>query len=166
MKPMMETPPLTRGRRGVLNCIHPADGNTPAYAGKTGPHLRDDRRAWKHPRLRGEDRFEIAKDDRRTETPPLTRGRPLLFLVDLSEFGNTPAYAGKTCRRSRRHPSLGKHPRLRGEDPISLRVLLRGKETPPLTRGRRQDDRARGRHERNTPAYAGKTSRRSGLFCL
>ena len=71
------------------------------------------------------------------ETPPLTRGRlqaglphdggqgntpayagktEVVAQVSTGETRNTPAYAGKTFRDETDGLSLGKHPRLRGED--------------------------------------------------
>ena len=135
---MLETPPLTRGRR--------RDGCSPR------------RRPAKHPRLRGEDRHVVHGNGRRygntpayagktmalppchclfQETPPLTRGRPLEFQSIL------------LIRR--------KHPRLRGEDPVTQCVELPLKETPPLTRGRLYAQGTATDDEGNTPAYAGKT---------
>ena len=72
-------------------------------------------------------------------------------------MGNTPAYAGKTCFVESPIKSVGKHPRLRGEDIRSSTVDPAGMETPPLTRGRRRKRRALPSSGRNTPAYAGKT---------
>ena len=94
--PLEETPPLTRGRRdyGVKKAA--AEGNTPAYAGKTTlekPHLK---RFEKHPRLRGEDSPRKYTGEVRPETPPLTRGRLLRWARRPVWTRNTPAYAGKT----------------------------------------------------------------------
>ena len=94
---LLETPPLTRGRLRVLRAHRRARGNTPAYAGKTGPRSRGAASSEKHPRLRGED-VRRPNDQGRTE-------------------GNTPAYAGKTNRYDKKRKADRKHPRLRGEDP-------------------------------------------------
>ena len=79
----------------------------------------------------------------RIETPPLARGRPPSSWHALRTWG--------------------KHPRLRGEDPPSLRLLPCIKETPPLARGRLAGTLRPDRHQRNTPAYAGKTEREDGI---
>ena len=154
---MSETPPLTRGRQLCTQACDLDSGNTPAYAGKTelAPRHRGETR--KHPRLRGEDHTSSMIRSARSETPPLTRGRPCL---------------PETCPSLRR-----KHPRLRGEDFAHSRGTCPVMETPPLTRGRPQSRRSsekapetppltRGRLGiaiaavaalGNTPAYAGKT---------
>ena len=134
----LETPPLTRGRR----CATPS----------RPPSGR------KHPRLRGEDSRLNRLDHPEAETPPLTRGRPDSSGRETETKGNTPAYAGKTAVPRRCRTRRRKHPRLRGEDSGLTRTNIRSEETPPLTRGRRDESRVDDRVPGNTPAYAGKTS--------
>ena len=55
--PVMETPPLTRGRLAGLRRSRSQRGNTPAYAGKTIQYGIREVSQTKHPRLRGEDSF-------------------------------------------------------------------------------------------------------------
>ena len=92
-----ETPPLTRGRLIVHREIAIAQRNTPAYAGKTACRPYAWRLSKKHPRLRGEDLHSCSATFKPSETPPLTRGRPLLLVAPWVKIGNTPAYAGKTA---------------------------------------------------------------------
>ena len=98
------------------------------------------------------------------ETPPLTRGRQHNCSARIASSGNTPAYAGKTTRSSRKSPFAGKHPRLHGEDltPASTPDPLQ--ETPPLTRGRHVFVHEMASWQRNTPAYAGKTRTWEGAW--
>ena len=137
---LIETPPLTRGRLCALQRNLPADGNTPAYAGKTTGRLGAGRIAEKHPRLRGED---------------TTHGLWMTVTV-----GNTPAYAGKTVKLVDLSNSLQKHPCLRGEDSRSAFSVDSTPETPPLTRGRLFFVWTMVVRKGNTPAYAGKTHER------
>mgnify|MGYP007100369607 CR=1 FL=1 len=132
----METPPLTRGRRDQVIFGEKRGRNTPAYAGKTGTPLRSARPGQKHPRLRGEDNTKVIQNESLLETPPLTRGRPIVSDRRGDSLRNTPAYAGKTENQSRKAYRPEKHPRLRGEDirPRAKRRYVL--ETPPLTRGR------------------------------
>ena len=155
----METPPLTRGRRREARGLGRRLGNTPAYAGKTGGEPPAAPRRRKHPRLRGEDTGPTNFSSTALETPPLTRGRLVSNGFDHEEVRNTPAYAGKTILRFWRKGSARKHPRLRGEDAVSVALAFVVGETPPLTRGRPCDRSQAVRDERNTPAYAGKTFR-------
>ena len=55
-RPVMETPPLTRGRPTNAVRITGYRGNTPAYAGKTKCAVQSPAATKKHPRLRGEDK--------------------------------------------------------------------------------------------------------------
>ena len=114
-----ETPPLTRGRpeRGGFRQAPPR--NTPAYAGKTFHEEVENLPLGKHPRLRGEDAFRTSLPYSVVETPPLTRGRPILRNGSAMRMGNTPAYAGKTHSFSFVSLIFEKHPRLRGEDSCS-----------------------------------------------
>ena len=93
------------------------------------------------------------------ETPPLTRGRLGLYGQPLEVTRNTPAYAGKTDQQIVLTNHDGKHPRLRGEDPIPPPSDDEVPETPPLTRGRHAAAIRKGGVGGNTPAYAGKTDR-------
>ncbi len=155
---LIETPPLTRGRLCALQRNLPADGNTPAYAGKTRRRRPSAKREGKHPRLRGEDLREREHAVFLPETPPLTRGRLRLVGRASRRARNTPAYAGKTVMEGVFPPDRTKHPRLRGEDiPVPGDVPTIG-ETPPLTRGRPGCHFDNNSTRRNTPAYAGKTS--------
>ena len=152
-----ETPPLTRGRLGVVAAVTVHSGNTPAYAGKTqarSPRAPSER---KHPRLRGEDKKLSAKPSDQRETPPLTRGRRVRAFGNADRSGNTPAYAGKTAPTGRAVILARKHPRLRGEDKPGAATLVHPEETPPLTRGRLGIRTKAQLKEGNTPAYAGKT---------
>ena len=153
-----ETPPLTRGRLLAALMAREADGNTPAYAGKTLHIPLSPYRTRKHPRLRGEDLQANNVCVTGQETPPLTRGRRKRLKTFKRKIGNTPAYAGKTGTTSMVKMGYRKHPRLRGED-LPDQARSRGHvETPPLTRGRLYVGAfARGVY-RNTPAYAGKTA--------
>ena len=72
----LETPPLTRGRLRATPMRGGFRRNTPAYAGKTPPDQEPEAATRKHPRLRGEDYPRSRWKARRSETPPLTRGRP------------------------------------------------------------------------------------------
>ena len=119
VSPILETPPLTRGRRLSERHRQLAAGNTPAYAGKTSRSVSGITRPKKHPRLRGEDsplrwrskgstetppltRGRLAENSTiyvlPSETPPLTRGRQRVSRIGNALSGNTPAYAGKTNR--------------------------------------------------------------------
>jgi hypothetical protein len=94
--------------------------NTPACAGKTRFKVNLAILEWKHPRVRGEDDAFRAEGLLLPETPPRARGR-LCFVHMLCVIDrNTPACAGKTQQRSIRLLTFWKHPRVRGEDFLTL----------------------------------------------
>ena len=146
-----------RGRLNVFNGRTNEDGNTPAYAGKTLLALIVGLVDGKHPRVCGEDFSISLKLTFCPETPPRMRGR-LNFFQDLAvAAGNTPAYAGKTCKVPAMRFRGRKHPRVCGEDQIPWLVSTLGAETPPRMRGRPCNAPPGACTMRNTPAYAGKT---------
>ena len=112
----------------------------------------------KHPRVCGEDFLLRSKDSGWKETPPRMRGRPVGFVQQADEVGNTPAYAGKTATRPTPTQKLRKHPRVCGEDPTLLGAKNLDAETPPRMRGRLSKSGVIPLKKRNTPAYAGKTA--------
>ena len=152
-----ETPPRMRGRllSRVMTAL--AEGNTPAYAGKTGVALDGARLVRKHPRVCGEDTQYLTTRQLHLETPPRMRGRPFYAGVFGTPNGNTPAYAGKTSAMSRSRSGTGKHPRVCGEDHEIIRKYMKKRETPPRMRGRHLTTTGEHVDGRNTPAYAGKT---------
>ena len=96
------------------------------------------------------------------ESPPHARGRELDSFGRVEDQGITPACAGKrpSCRRCTRYSR--NHPRVRGEESLTVMVTVAFLESPP---------RARGRGNNNyhalpicgiTPACAGKRHERRG----
>ena len=111
-----ETSPHTRGKRTPRIHTSPRFGNIPAYAGKTRSELHDQRRARKHPRIRGENLVDDSWRIMGGETSPHTRGKPADEYLSLDSQRNIPAYAGKTTVLSFRPLGRRKHPRIRGEN--------------------------------------------------
>ena len=92
----------------------------------------------------------------RLGSPPLTRGKGYMFLVENGRLRITPAYAGKSDFCSRCCTWPWDHPRLRGEKynmKISISAMY---GSPPLTRGKERRNQKWKRNGRITPAYAGK----------
>ena len=71
-------------------------------------------------------------------------------------LGNIPAYAGKAEIRFMKWSEVKKHPRIRGESPLSFDRLTDMPETSPHTRGKPRLIHSRWIAGRNIPAYAGK----------
>ena len=97
----------------------------------------------------------------RPGSPPHTRGKARRRGRRSGGRGITPAYAGKRRVYICTYRMVRDHPRIRGEKMVSPSPLLKRKGSPPHTRGK--DDRAkrRGLGSGITPAYAGKSSRKS-----
>ena len=114
------TSPHTRGKPA-----HPEPNgamlrNIPAYAGKTpwdAPTLMP---PTEHPRIRGENLLIGLRVWGQTGTSPHTRGK-LDTYAHLWETGrNIPAYAGKTPFAGLLVPILPEHPRIRGENSLTV----------------------------------------------
>ena len=73
------SPPLTRGKEGVLFKHNKVDRITPAYAGKRHEKRPQDGNRGDHPRLRGEKTRKAASRRQQRGSPPLTRGKGAAF---------------------------------------------------------------------------------------
>ena len=132
-------------------------GITPAYAGKRelaaccGFHHGD------HPRVCGEKGWQTTLAKHLTGSPPRMRGKGFAHSVINSDFGITPAYAGKskhyapTCRLRRDHP------RVCGEKHKRPCACLYSGGSPPRMRGKVHRVHQELCRVGITPAYAGKS---------
>ena len=129
------SPPLARGTEFHTN-IKPRDGRiTPACAGNRTRTARTTGPAGDHPRLRGEQSFNVSNFNHYSGSPPLARGTEHFVHKTSRYLGITPACAGnsrhaKTCM----HKSKD-HPRLRGEQLNAESKKLQEQGSPPLARG-------------------------------
>ena len=152
--------PHTRGARRGSRRPSAGTGIIPAYAGSTSRGCPSRRRAWDHPRIRGEHLGELDGDLHTAGSSPHTRGAR-----ELGEFGRhllriIPAYAGSTSSPASPTPSVPDHPRIRGEH-IDLRAAEdTTKGSSPHTRGARRLRPVRDRRPGIIPAYAGSTRAR------
>ncbi len=157
------SPPLTRGKVFSFFFYYSTKRITPAYAGKSRKQQAFQIGTGDHPRLRGEKGAKMYLACPHQGSPPLTRGKDQLRVVEVKFVGITPAYAGK--RGLSRIPSsvFWDHPRLRGEKrPQSIsRSTPRG--SPPLTRGKAKPSPPELLSRRITPAYAGKSRKAASV---
>ena len=110
-----------------------------------------------HPRSRGENASGCRVPPRTGGSSPLTRGKRHPSSRARRTRGLIPAHAGKTPRPGclpRRRPA---HPRSRGENGLIFDMVLSGKGSSPLTRGKHQKHPHRCLQTRLIPAHAGKT---------
>ena len=92
-----------RGKVGTLHCKSSVNGITPAYAGKSArwSGLRGLDRD--HPRVCGEKVALLRIKPLTLGSPPRMRGKVYKQLKEVSQYGITPAYAGKSTPVSMFH---------------------------------------------------------------
>ena len=149
------SPPLARGTEFHTN-IKPRDGRiTPACAGNRTRTARTTGPAGDHPRLRGEQSFNVSNFNHYSGSPPLARGTEHFVHKTSRYLGITPACAGN--RVSPYQPLLRTrdHPRLRGEQSACHILAADQVGSPPLARGTGQSDLSGSTKLRITPACAG-----------
>ena len=129
--------PLTRGKRVGVSDVGDGGGLIPAHAGKTFYRPFRDSHIRAHPRSRGENIVQTARDVEKTGSSPLTRGKQRGHLDERHPPGLIPAHAGKTTRTP------------------SSRLAWCG--SSPLTRGKLLHPRRGHGREGLIPAHAGKT---------
>ena len=112
------SPPHMRGKAG-----HGVEGGqhlgiTPAYAGKRNQPSRSGRCCRDHPRICGEKIVRKATIDPNLGSPPHMRGKADIAPVLPCGLGITPAYAGKSYKRTNESRCTKDHPRICGEKPV------------------------------------------------
>ena len=153
-----------RGKAPATPGNEPADGITPAYAGKSRPYLRQGRKPGDHPRVCGEKGQTDLLDEQIEGSPPRMRGKVLSMKTSTPTGGITPAYAGKRmlCLHWRRR--YKDHPRVCGEKPHPQSAGANAPGSPPRMRGKVLYTKSRKPLYRITPAYAGKSCFITGVF--
>ena len=131
--------------------------NIPAYAGKTLHGLRRGLLRREHPRVCGENLPGAHKKFKGAGTSPRMRGKPEhpCFLGLLQR--NIPAYAGKTYHLQQKGYQSAEHPRVCGENRLTMFCRRSFCGTSPRMRGKPQGKLCLSVNVRNIPAYAGKT---------
>ncbi len=149
------SPPRARGAGSALPRLALCPRITPACAGSR-PLV-----SWligcsrDHPRVRGEQILAEAGLGRVRGSPPRARGAAPGRRRRLSLRRITPACAGSRGGRTRRCSSGSDHPRVRGEQLVGRRFVVRAEGSPPRARGAADTNVEHGRSPRITPACAG-----------
>ena len=153
-----------RGKETIKRNTSTVTRITPAYAGKRKSFSSIFKCSRDHPRLCGEKIFQDSGLIVLRGSPPPMRGKVLLK-VRLNEMdGITPAYAGKSMRRTPRPRRFGDHPRLCGEKWLTQFLPFGQPGSPPPMRGKDKMTYAEINALRITPAYAGKRAARYNWF--
>ena len=138
---------------------------TPAYAGKSSRPLRPPECRKDHPRVCGEKQKKSPTGLVTRGSPPHVRGKGADEQGVGGVAGITPAYAGKRVRCSQQALPCTDHPRMCGEKPKVMNLVLVRPGSPPHVRGKGGDGNDRGLHARITPACAGKRIAGRNLLC-
>ena len=132
---------------------------TPAYAGKSRPHITSGEPSWDHPRLCGEKVRQCLTSYGGQGSPPPMRGKANANFNRLPASRITPAYAGKRLPDTERGRATRDHPRLCGEKGIVKTCNIVRIGSPPPMRGKAGSTKADLEKRGITPAYAGKSRR-------
>ena len=149
------SPPLARGTGRIARYAVPALGITPACAGNRAYCTLRRSCAGDHPRLRGEQAFNLSYLLGPMGSPPLARGTDYHIHSGRICAGITPACAGNSMQNSAVLRCLRDHPRLRGEQVSTLFSLRLIWGSPPLARGTGARCSVRVLRPGITPACAG-----------
>ena len=151
------SPPQVRGKQPFHSYRLCSSRITPAGAGKTAGAVGTRAGARDHPRRCGENDVPQYSRQRPHGSPPQVRGKPTKKMCPAPCIRITPAGAGKTQRAQRANPALKDHPRRCGENRIRRTRRRPTLGSPPQVRGKHEPCRAHGLERRITPAGAGKT---------
>ena len=151
--------PLTRGKQDQGRRCKARQRLIPAHAGKTPRRTGTAPGYPAHPRSRGENDNQHARELRVLGSSPLTRGKPWCPPRGPRAPGLIPAHAGKTSDSEVLATAPRAHPRSRGENRVCKTCATGIEGSSPLTRGKRSRRSLSLRDRRLIPAHAGKTSR-------
>ena len=146
-----------RGKDTILHSYATACGITPACAGKRHSRANAKAAPEDHPRVCGEKRIQAAIKAGGVGSPPRVRGKEQRGFFIMTDFGITPACAGKSRHYTNRILYGKDHPRVCGEKRARARILCRGTGSPPRVRGKAHRSSGGKILQRITPACAGKS---------
>ena len=119
-----------------------------------------------HPRLRGEQACQKWEGEPKMGSPPLARGTEIPPRAFRARRRITPACAGNSSHLYRSRRNGGDHPRLRGEQVYPTPAIPARGGSPPLARGTALDKLKPSWRTRITPACAGNSNGKIGVFLL
>ena len=136
-------------------------GITPAWAGKSRAALSPKNCSRDHPRVGGEKRLLLGAGCKGLGSPPRGRGKAQPQLPAGTRKRITPAWAGKSCTALRHCFRCGDHPRVGGEKFLMLLRVAGDRGSPPRGRGKDIVVKGHSSKEGITPAWAGKSRRKT-----
>ena len=138
---------------------------SPAYAGKSPAAAYACPGTQDHPRVCGEKLYTPCVIAPSVGSPPRMRGKGYDVVSRLCRVRITPACAGKRDKTGWTTTCPRDHPRMCGEKPKVMNLVLVRPGSPPHVRGKGGDGNDRGLHARITPACAGKRIAGRNLLC-
>ena len=138
---------------------------SPAYAGKSPAAAYACPGTQDHPRVCGEKLYTPCVIAPSVGSPPRMRGKGYDVVSRLCRVRITPACAGKRDKTGWTTTCPRDHPRMCGEKPKVMNLVLVRPGSPPHVRGKGGDGNDRGLHARITPACAGKRLAGRNLLC-
>ena len=152
------SPPHVRGR-GSREADCPVKHRiTPACAGKRVCPTLVEVKPEDHPRMCGEESIHFGDGILCLGSPPHVRGRGDWTKPRTRQAGITPACAGKSSTVSQKPCAAPDHPRVRGEEPVSMERRITRAGSPPRARGRAGCLYRDAGNDGITPACAGKSA--------
>ena len=120
----MGSPPPMRGKARSCKSAGDATRITPAYAGKSAQYFTNHAPRLDHPRLCGEKVTVAVPLIPYSGSPPPMRGKAVFLRCGYTAGRITPAYAGKSQARPQQADTSEDHPRLCGEKPSLIFVVI------------------------------------------
>ena len=150
------SPPRGRGKVYLSPQLGAGDGITPAWAGKSCPHIHKRGVVWDHPRVGGEKGAPALWALCCRGSPPRGRGKVVKedFFSIVTRI--TPAWAGKSGRCLPVNRFHEDHPRVGGEKQTRPPSSWPSTGSPPRGRGKAAIERVWKQWLGITPAWAGK----------
>ena len=130
------SPPRMRGKDVPILSNPPANGITPAYAGKSLTASCGNTGKKDHPRVCGEKKLTFDAGQLIPGSPPRMRGKVMLWIPYGQHFGITPAYAGKSGCPASALQNRWDHPRVCGEKLKFIAAVFSMWGSPPRMRGK------------------------------
>ena len=153
-----ESPPQVRGKPASVSASAPAEGITPAGAGKTSGIKSNRPLPWDHPRRCGENFGERYEINCCIGSPPQVRGKLAAFLNSLPVIRITPAGAGKTYVEEIVDLDSEDHPRRCGENCADVPVQTGAKRITPAGAGKTRLQQRAQCQRRDHPRRCGENS--------
>ena len=147
-----------RGKPYISRCSRITGRLIPAYAGKTRSWEGWEDAAGAHPRVCGENCESKYLRIKGEGSSPRMRGKRNHRLANANRAGLIPAYAGKTVQGGNTGGLMRAHPRVCGENFLTLGLPDALAGSSPRMRGKRLARGFRGINRGLIPAYAGKTT--------